>query len=106
VMMDAHADRPEGVGSVRGVEQDGYVRGPGAIESSAGIVSLVYAAKLIQELGMYDDYTLWMVASVQKEACPGVAWEYLVKADGYRPECVLLTEPTGLRIHRGHPGRI
>jgi putative selenium metabolism hydrolase len=88
VMMDAHADT-RGVGGAR-----------------AGMAAMVYAGKLIHELGMYDDFTLWVVGSVQKEECSGLAWLYILKEDGIRPDCVLITEPTNLCIYRGERGRV
>ena len=52
------------------------------------------------------DYTLWVVGSVQEEDCDGLSWVYILKEDGIRPDCVVITEPTGLRIYRGHRGRM
>jgi putative selenium metabolism hydrolase len=70
------------------------------------MAAMVYAGKLIHELGMYDDFTLWVVGSVQKEECSGLAWLYILKEDGIRPDCVLITEPTNLCIYRGERGRV
>lgn len=92
VMMDAHADR--GGDPHRGKLEDGYIYGPGC-GVRAGMASMVYAGKLIHELGMYDDFTLWVVGSLQKD------WLDFLKEDGIRPDGVLFTGPTNLRIHRG-----
>lgn len=64
---------------------------------AAGMAGIVYAAKLIHELGMYDDFTLWVAASVGKDY-PGLAWIHLLNQIGIRPDCVLMAEPTNLRI--------
>ena len=106
VMMDAHADTAGAGDPIESKVEDGYVYGRGACHQRAGIVSLVYAGKLIQELGMYENFTLWVVGSVQKLACEGLSWLYILKEDGIRPDCVVITQPTSLRIHRGHPGRM
>jgi putative selenium metabolism hydrolase len=90
----------------QGKIEDGYIYGRGSCDQRAGMASMVYAGKLIHELGMYDDFTLWMVGSVQKEDCDGLAWLHILKEDGIRPDCVLITEPTNLRIHRGQRGRM
>ena len=113
IMMDSHTDTV-GIGDpkewawdpYRGKVEDGYVYGRGACDQRGGMASLVYAGKLIHELGMYEDFTLWVVGSVQKEDCAGLPWLYILKEDGIRPDCVLITEPTNLRIHRGHRGRV
>jgi putative selenium metabolism hydrolase len=47
-----------------------------------------------------------MVGSVQEEDCDGLCWLYILKEDGIRPDCVVITEPTRLGIYRGHRGRM
>jgi putative selenium metabolism hydrolase len=70
------------------------------------MASMVYAGKMIKDLGLEGDYTLWVVGSVQEEDCDGLAWVYILKEDGIRPECVVITEPTNLHVYRGHRGRM
>jgi len=113
IMMDSHTDTV-GVGDpkewawdpYRGKVEDGYVYGRGSCDQRAGMASMVYAGKLIKELGLLGGYTLWVVGSVQEEDCDGLAWLYILKEDGIRPHCVVITEPTGLRVYRGHRGRM
>src|SRR5208283_2257603 len=108
IMMDSHTDTV-GVGDpkewawdpYKGKVEGGYVYGRGAGDQRAGMASMVYAGKIIKDLGLLGDYTLWMVGSVQEEDCDGLAWVYILIEDGIRPDCVLVTEPTGLRIYRG-----
>ena len=113
IMMDSHTDTV-GVGDLRewawdpyrGKVEDGFVYGRGACDQRAGMASLVYAGKLIKQLGLLGDYTLYVVGSVQEEDCDGLAWVYILKEDGIRADCVVLTEPTNLRVYRGHRGRM
>ena len=70
------------------------------------MASMVYAGKLIQEMGLTGDYTVYMVGSVMEEDCDGLPWVYILKEDGIRPDCVVITEPSSLRIYRGHRGRM
>jgi putative selenium metabolism hydrolase len=113
IMMDSHTDTV-GVGDRRewawdpyeGKEEDGYVYGRGACDQRAGMASLVYAAKLIKQLGLEGDFTFYAVGSVQEEDCDGLAWIYLLREDGIQPDCVVITEPTNLRVYRGHRGRM
>jgi putative selenium metabolism hydrolase len=113
IMMDSHTDTV-GVGDPKewhwdpfwGKVEDGYVYGRGSCDQRAGMASMVYAAKIIKDLGLAGDYTLWMVGSVQEEDCDGLSWVYILKEDGIRPDCVLITEPTNLHIYRGHRGRM
>jgi len=113
VMMDAHIDTV-GIGDpkewawdpYKGKVEDGYVYGRGAGDQRAGMACMIYAAQIIKDLGLLGDYTLWVVGSVQEEDCDGLSWVYILKEDGIRPDCVLITEPTGLRIYRGQRGRM
>lgn len=113
IMMDAHTDAV-GVGDprewawdpYRGKVEDGYIYGRGSSDQRGGMASMVYAGKMIQELGLKGDYTLYVVGSVQEEDCDGLAWVYILKEDGIRPDCVVLTEPTSLRVYRGQRGRM
>ena len=113
VMMDSHTDTV-GIGDPKewswdpyqGKIEDGYIYGRGACDQRAGMASMVYAGKLIKEMDLAGDYTLWVVGSVQEEDCDGLPWLYILKEDGIRPDCVVITEPSSLRIYRGHRGRM
>jgi putative selenium metabolism hydrolase len=113
VMMDSHTDTV-GIGDpkewgwhpFKGKVEDGCIYGRGACDQRAGMASMVYAGKLIQELGLHGDATVYMVGSVQEEDCDGLCWLYILKEDGIRPDCVVITEPSRLRIYRGHRGRM
>ncbi len=113
VMMDSHTDTV-GVGDPKewsfdpyqGKVADGCVWGRGASDQRAGIACLVYAGKLIKELGLTDDYTVWMCGSVEEEDSDGIGWLYILREDGIRPDGIVITEPTNLRVYRGHRGRM
>ena len=113
IMMDSHTDTV-GVGDpkewawdpYKGKVEDGFVWGRGTCDQRAGMASMVYAGKMIKDLGLLGDYTLWVVGSVQEEDCDGLAWLYILKEDGIRPDCVVITEPTNLHVYRGHRGRM
>ena len=70
------------------------------------MASLVYAGKIIKDLNLEDDYTFLITGTVQEEDCDGLCWQYILKEGIIKPEVVVLTEPTGLKIHRGHRGRM
>lgn len=113
IMMDSHTDTV-GIGNpkewkwdpYRGKVENGYVYGRGAVDQRAGMACMVYAAKLIKELDLLGDYTLWVVGSVQEEDCDGLSWLYILQEDGIRPELVVITEPSSLQVYRGHRGRM
>jgi len=113
IMMDSHTDTV-GVGDPKewtfdpyqGKVEDGCVWGRGASDQRAGIACLVYAGKLIKELGLADDVTVWMCGSVEEEDSDGIGWLYILREDGIRPDAIVITEPTNLRVYRGHRGRM
>jgi len=113
VMMDSHTDTV-GVGDPKewsfdpyqGKVEDGCVWGRGASDQRAGIACLVYAGKLIKDLKLTDDVTVWMCGSVEEEDSDGIGWLYILREDGIRPDGIVITEPTNLRVYRGHRGRM
>ncbi len=89
------------------VMKDGYLFGRGTSDMKAGVASAVYAAGLLKASGrLPDELTLYVTATVQEEDCDGLCWHYLVREEGLRPDAVVITEPTSLRIYLGQRGRM
>ncbi len=113
IAMDAHIDTV-GVGNrdnwkfdpYEGFEDDEIIIGRGASDQEGGMASMVYAGKIIKEMGLEGDYTLAMVGTVQEEDCDGLCWQYIIRELGLRPEFVVSTEPTDGGIYRGQRGRM
>lgn len=113
IAMDAHIDTV-GIGDrslwkhdpYQGYEDEEIIVGRGASDQEGGMAALVYAGKLIKELGLEGDYTLLVAGTVQEEDCDGLCWQYLVQEKKITPELVVSTEPTSCRIHRGQRGRM
>ncbi len=115
IAMDAHIDTV-GVGDpeawahdpFKGKLENGIIYGRGASDQEGGMASMVYAGKIIKDLGLEDDYTLWVTGTVQEEDCDGLCWQYILNENilPKKPEIVVITEPTNLNIYRGHRGRM
>ncbi len=113
IAMDAHIDTV-GIGEIKnwsfdpykGYEDDIHIGGRGASDQEGGMASMVYAAKIIKDLHLEDDYTLLITGTVQEEDCDGLCWKYIIEEDKIRPEFVVSTEPTSCQIYRGHRGRM
>ncbi len=112
--FDAHIDTV-GIGNrdnwnfdpYEGYETDTEIGGRGTSDQLGGIVSGVYGAKIMKDLGLLNEkYTVLVVGTVQEEDCDGLCWEYIIKEDGIRPEFVVSTEPTDGGIYRGQRGRM
>jgi acetylornithine deacetylase/succinyl-diaminopimelate desuccinylase-like protein len=69
----------------------------GGTAGASGAAGIVYAGRLIHELGMYDDFTLWVASSVDKES-RSLARIPALERGGLRPDAVLLAQPTNLCI--------
>ncbi len=113
IAYDAHVDtvdvgNPENwsVDPFRGALKEGIVYGRGACDMKGALASIVHGGKLIKQLGLEGEYTLYVVGSVQEEDCDGLSWQYILREDGLRPDAVVITEPTNLGIYRGHRGRM
>jgi putative selenium metabolism hydrolase len=111
--LDAHVDTVDvgnpanwTVDPFAGDERDGVIYGRGACDMKGALASIVYGGRIVKELGLEADVTLWVVGSVQEEDCDGLCWQYIINEDQLRPEAVVIAEPTNLAIYRGHRGRM
>ncbi len=113
IAMDAHIDTV-GVGSLdlwerppfSGDIDETWVHGRGASDQKSGMASMVYGMKILKDLDLLDDFTVYVVGSVMEEDCDGLCWRYLIDEHGLVPDLAVITEPTSLRINRGQKGRI
>jgi len=90
-----------------GFEDDEKIGGRGASDQRGGVVSAVYGAKIMKDLGLLSDkYTVLVTGTVQEEDCDGLCWQYIINEDKVKPEFVVITEPTDGNICRGQRGRM
>jgi putative selenium metabolism hydrolase len=113
IAMDAHIDTVD-VGSLdlwertpfSGDIDETWVHGRGAADQKSGMASMVYGMKILKDLDLLGDFTIYIVGSVMEEDCDGLCWRYLIDEHGLVPDYAVITEPTSLRINRGQKGRI
>ena len=112
--FDAHIDTV-GIGEIEnwtfdpyeGYEDEETIGGRGASDQLGGIVSSVYGAKIMKDLGLLNEkYKVLVTGTVQEEDCDGLCWQYIINEDKIRPEFVVSTEPTNNNIYRGQRGRM
>lgn len=84
----------------------GKIWGRGTVDQKGGVATMIHAAKIIKELGLNDQFTIYFTATVMEEDCDGLCWQYILNEDGILPELVVITEPTNLNLYRGHRGRM
>lgn len=114
IAIDAHVDTV-GVGKpeewahdpYKGKVSDGKVWGRGAGDQEGAIASMIYAGKIIKDLGLTSpEWTLLMTFTVMEEDCDGLCWQYIVNEEKVRPEVVVITDSTNCNILRGQRGRM
>lgn len=86
--------------------EDGKVWGRGSADQKGGMASMVYAGKIIKEMNLNKDFTIYFTGTVMEEDCDGLCWQYIINEEKIKPELVVITEPTNLNIYRGHRGRM
>ena len=114
IAFDGHIDTV-GIGNIsnwtedpyKGYETEDVIYGRGGSDQEGGVVSAVYGAKIMKDLGLIPaGYRILVAATVQEEDCDGLCWQYIHNEDGITPEFVVSTEPTDGGIYRGHRGRM
>jgi putative selenium metabolism hydrolase len=113
IAIDGHVDTV-GVGDrsawkidpYAGAVANGIVYGRGAADQKGGVAAAVYGARIMKELGLGAEATLWVTGTVMEEDCDGLCWQYLLNEHVLRPDVVVITEATNLGVYRGHRGRM
>jgi putative selenium metabolism hydrolase len=86
--------------------KDGKVWGRGSVDQEGGMASMLTAARIIKDLGLGEQFSIYFTGTVMEEDCDGLCWQYILNEGEIKPEMVVITEPTNLNIYRGHRGRM
>ncbi len=114
IAYDAHIDTV-GIGNkdnwqfdpYEGYETDTEIGGRGASDQLGGLVSSVYGAKIMKDMGLIPaGVKVLVTGTVQEEDCDGLCWQYIINEDNVKPAFVVITEPTDGNIYRGQRGRM
>lgn len=113
IALDGHIDTVD-AGNINnwtfdpfsGEIKNGFVYGRGSVDQKGGVASFITAGKILKEVGLTNDATIYFVGSVMEEDCDGLCWKFIIEEDKIKPDVVILTEPTKCNIYRGHRGRM
>ncbi len=83
---------------------NGNICGRGAVDMKGGLAASVYAGAAVKALGLKDK-TIAVSCSVMEEDYDGEALYYLCTKGRFKPEHVIICEPSSLKLALGHRGR-
>ncbi len=85
--------------------KDGFITGRGSVDEKPAMACMTYAPMLLDK-DVLNAVSLYVVGSVMEEDCDGYPLQHIIEQEGIKPDVVILGEPTGLRVYRGHRGRM
>ena len=113
LLYDAHIDtvwaedrQNWSVDPFEAVVKDGLLYGRGASDEKAALSPMIYGAVLAKRLGLLDQFSLYISGTVLEETCDGLSTVHMIENENFRPDFVVICEPTSLDVYRGHRGRI
>ncbi len=87
------------------VSRDGKIYGRGASDSKGGLASIIFAARILKELGIKLARDLYVASVVGEESQEGeTIGTALVVERGYRPSFAVIAEPSNCEIQVESPG--
>lgn len=84
---------------------DGKMYGRGTCDMKSAIASSVYAGFFAKKLGLLENKTVYVSASVMEEDFDGFALENIINTLPKKPDAVVICEPSDRQIALGHRGR-
>jgi len=90
----------------RGIVSGGTLYGRGASDQKGGLAAVVHGAALLDHIGLSNELTVWVAATVNGEDCVGLAWQYLLNETQLNPEVVVIAMPSHLGVCYGQRGRM
>ncbi|MGD9253803.1 MAG: YgeY family selenium metabolism-linked hydrolase [Holophagae bacterium] len=90
----------------RGIVVDGTLFGRGASDQKGGLAAAVHGAAIADRVGLSNELSVWVAATVNGEDCVGLAWQYLVNETDINPEAVVIAMPSHLGVCFGQRGRM
>jgi putative selenium metabolism hydrolase len=86
--------------------KDGKIWGRGTVDQKSGMASMLTSARIMKDLDLGKEFSIYFTGTVMEEDCDGLCWQYILQEGEIKPELVVITEPTNLNIYRGHRGRM
>lgn len=87
-------------------DEEGYIWGRGSIDDKGSLAAMTWGARALKELGLDQDFSMWVSGSISEEDVEGSCVEEMLKVEpDIKPDYVVVAEPSEMRVIRGHKGR-
>lgn len=112
IMFDSHVDTVEVIDEEKwdvppfsGDIVDGSIYGRGSIDMKSGAAASIYAGALARNLGVDSGKTIYVSCTVLEEYCDGENLKHLFRELNFKPNYMIICEPSGNKITLGHKGK-
>jgi putative selenium metabolism hydrolase len=112
IMFDSHVDTVNvkdeekwNIPPFNGDIVDGRLHGRGSVDMKSAAAASIYAGALARQFGFTTGKTIYVSCSVLEEDCDGENLKHLFKDLNFRPDYVVICEPSNNIITIGHKGK-
>jgi putative selenium metabolism hydrolase len=113
IMFDSHVDTVNvkdeekwNIPPFNGDIVDGRLHGRGSVDMKSAAAASIYAGALARQFGFTTGKTIYVSCSVLEEDCDGENLKHLFKDLNFRPDYVVICEPSNNIITIGHKGKV
>ncbi len=112
IMFDSHVDTVEvkdeekwDIPPFSGNIVNGRLHGRGSVDMKSGAAASIYAGAIAKKMGFASGKTIYVSCSVFEEDCDGENLKHLFKELNFKPNYVVICEPSNNKITLGHKGK-
>lgn len=92
--------------ALSGALVDGAIWGRGTVDDKGPLAAITWAGKALKDLGLADEFTMWVSGSLSEEDVEGsCVEEMMIVNPDIKPDFVVVAEASEMQVMRGHKGR-